>query len=576
VNTRPATSQVLILTVYKELEVLWITADGKGQLSSTDTEDAADVVLRLLRKRPTQEVAGDQQIIVRAKKGQNPVRNGTFVPHHREKRSMSWQDKLVPWSRFAISIKKPLDPGAKGLRLSGKINLPRSNLSIPEPNAYSQLSATFGHVLHSNPELGVETTSRVRRRILSPVVPHPASFTNITADGDGSMEKHTAIILNFAPAPPESNELGANLPEVRLRLPVDVDNDFTEFAMPSDSSLYAILPQRQKDVLLPTESVDVRLLRQCLVPLDVSQPSLLSFFNASEFNLLEGRLRTPSRTRFSIPTQLTGNKLLSSEGSTEAIDAPYMFAGLEIHQTVDLGWNGFTLRYSSIEAGQHGGQRQELSLESRTLVSLGEKPENRDEQFLELVKEIAAGKHFSWAEGPELMQQIHDEGSEFERESDMDTPEEYFSELEVVEGEPLATSLETMSEGEELLLRGEAMSGETQSVVRHSTSLDVPGGSDQDGASSGSSDVLHRPEPSANPLQPAETVGPVDQHVTGRLQKEALVGNDADSLDQAKFEDLGIHEKAAELLHDSEQLLVDVHKTLRVTVEPDLDTETRP
>jgi hypothetical protein len=482
----------------------------------------------------------------------------------------------VPWSRFAIPIKKPLDPGANGLRLSGKISFPRSNFSISEPGTLVQLSATFGHVLHSNPELGVETTSRVRRRILSPVVPHPASFTNITADGDRCMEKHTAIILNFAPAPPESKEVGINLPEVRLRLPVDVDNDFTEFAMPSDSSLCAILPQRQKDVLLPTESVDVRLLRQCLVPLDISQPSLLSFFNESEFNLLEGRLRTPSRTRFRIPTQLMGNDLLSSEGSTEAIDVPYMFAGLEIHQTVDLNWNGFTLRYSSIEAGQHGGQRQELSLESKTLLGLGEKPENRDERFLELIKEIAAGKHFSWAEGPELMQKIHDDVPEFERDSDMDNPDEYFSELEVVEEEPLVASLETMSDGEELLPRGEAIADETQSAMLQSCGMDVSKGSGQDGAFSGSSDVLNMSEPSTDLLGPAETVDSDDQHIVGRLQGEVLAGNNADRREQAQPANLGIHGKAAELLQDSERLLADVQKTLQAAEDPDSATEARP
>src|SRR6185312_6410278 len=133
--------------------------------------------------------------------------------------------------------------------------------------------------------------------------------------------------------------------------------------------------------------------------LPITHPGMKSFFEKSQLNLREGQLRTPSQAMLRVPgSWLRGSG--SGRMNTEKRDVLYDFRGTEIHQTVEMPWNGHTLRYSSIEAGQHGGQRQVITLQA------GLPGENqvafKDERrvgFLQLVENMATGKCFSWSEG---------------------------------------------------------------------------------------------------------------------------------------------------------------------------------
>lgn len=321
---------------------------------------------------------------------------------------MSWRDKLRQWSRYVNPVTKEVLVEDTPLDLAGKVSLPMPTLEATDKRTMNRITATFGHILHTGHD-SREAKMAKSRRILSPVVPHPASLTSITADSDSTVAQSTAIILNFSPDPAQAQKFGDAVPEIRLRLPVNPDTDLSAFAFPPDSTLDGVIPGRVDDILLPDESVDVRLTQQRLLPLDANQQSLKEFLAVSEFNLLAGRLRTPSRTQFSIPS-----KWLSASPSPspqdQATDVPYTFMGLEIHQVVDLAWRGHTLRYSSIEAGQHGGQRQELSLHAAPPGTHQQDTTGESAgSFLQLVEEVAAGKHFSWDHGYKLMQDRSDE-----------------------------------------------------------------------------------------------------------------------------------------------------------------------
>lgn len=296
----------------------------------------------------------------------------------------------------------PTEKQRLSLQLAARAELAQLPAStVSDASKTSQLTmATFGHVLH--PEESAKDTktkqSDTARRILSPVIPHPAALVKLSAS-DEPVTQFTAIVLNFSPDTTQLHGLddatASALPRVRLTLPIDEMADLSNFDFPPSSTLNAISTQRVHDLLLPAESVDVRLMQQQLVSLDADQPALRKFLSASEFNLLEGRLRTPSRISFSSIPHVDGKE-----------DVPYLFMGLEVHQSVETTLGGHTIRYESIEAGQHGGQRQELSLHRRILpradgveMSSGQE----DDGFLRLVEDIATGNVFSWNDGDKLM-----------------------------------------------------------------------------------------------------------------------------------------------------------------------------
>lgn len=315
---------------------------------------------------------------------------------------MSWRDKLRQWARYVHPISKAAKTKEKSLHLADHVSLPEPPFETAGRGPANRIAATFGHLLHTKHDIDA-TKLASSRRIISPVIPHPASLTALAIDETQEVSQRTAIVINFVPDPAKGASVPDNAPEVRFRLPIDSDTVMSSFAIPAESTLNGVVPWHVADMLLPGESVDVRLVQQKLIPLDINQQSLRDFLAGSEFNLLAGHLRTPSHTTFSIPSRW----LDSNTTSEQAIDVPYMFTGLEIHQTVDMEWHNNTLRYNSVEAGQHGGQRQELSLvagppssDKSTVVD-----ESQRARFLQLVEEVALGKHFSWGEGYVLMKE---------------------------------------------------------------------------------------------------------------------------------------------------------------------------
>jgi hypothetical protein len=337
--------------------------------------------------------------------------NAQFVPHHREKRSMAWRDKLLKWARYVSATEKSSPSRLEPLKLASRFSLPKPPSTIQSSGHETRLSATFGHILHTNTILPGSG-----RRMLSPVVPHPAALTSIAPE-EQPIQRGAAIILKFAPEHTDSQDSSASsdstIPQVHLRLPIDPDTDLSTFRIPPNSTLNGIIPSHTSDILFPTENVDVRMAKEHVVPMDVKQPSLQKFLAASEFNLLEGRLRTPSQTTLTVPSNL------GDENNSQTQQVLYMFTGLEIHQTVETAWKAYTLRYTSIEAGQHGGQRQELSLHPPPFFSSScssasdpaSEPYN-EQDLLQAVEDIVTGRLFPWNRGHALMRTPDDSNGE--------------------------------------------------------------------------------------------------------------------------------------------------------------------
>ncbi|KAM3555677.1 hypothetical protein MY1884_005463 [Beauveria asiatica] len=399
-----------------ELTIHWIAESDRpkstslGPETSVAPERPADVVWRLLMAAQSAHEAGAElssKMMTRTGRGKKP-KGAVYIDYHREHRSKSWRDKLRLWTRYTDAVTEPDEKKKKlqPLKLATRVDLPELPPSpINDDARVSEVTfATLGHVLHLKEAVKASTKKNLdkARRILSPIIPHPAALTTLSG-GEEPVTQSTAIILNFSPDPIGPHD--GTLPRVRLTLPVDETTDLSNFNIPPSSTLHAVTAQRIQDLLLPTESVDARLTQQRLVALDADQSALQQFLAASEFNLLQGRLRTPSRIGLSLPGA--------------AAEAPYLFMGLEVHQAVETRLAGHTIRYESIEAGQHGGQRQELSLHRAPAAGKSQ----RDDGFLQLVEDVVSGNLFSWNDGAALMQQRSSETFTMDLLED-DQPEE--------------------------------------------------------------------------------------------------------------------------------------------------------
>ncbi|KAM3514280.1 hypothetical protein MY11210_002070 [Beauveria gryllotalpidicola] len=491
-----------------ELIVHWIADSDRpkptslGPGTSVLLERPADVVWRLLMAAQSAHEADanlSSKMMTRTGRGKKP-KGAVYIDYHREDRSKSWRDKLRSWTRYTDAVGKPDEKRKlQPLKLATRVELPELPPSpITDAASVSEVTfATLGHVLHLKEAVKASTKKNFNktRRILSPIIPHPAALTTLSA-GDDPVTQSTAIILNFSPDPTVPHD-GA-LPRVRLTLPVDETTDLSNFNFPPSSTLHAVTAQRVQDLLLPTESVDARLTQQRLVALDADQPALQQFLAASEFNLLQGRLRTPSRISLSLPAA--------------AAEAPYLFMGLEVHQAVETRLAGHTIRYESIEAGQHGGQRQELSLHRAPAT---EKIQ-RNDGFLQLVEDVVSGNVFSWNDGPALMQKRSSETFTMDLLQDDQLEEET-----LVEGEQ-----EPLLEGKEEHLLKEEEGEEALQPQQHDTALkdeDVivkvqeQGGNVQDGLGKVKDQETH----------PLESQPSTEEQATTDPPKDALAGETA-------------------------------------------------
>ena len=475
---------------------------------------------------------------------------GMLVPHCRENRSMAWRDRLRPWSRFVTPIGAPGEFKQRWLKFADKVRIPGPEPSIYADNAWNRVTATFGHILHSKPEPGERRKMKNRRRILAPVVPHPAAFTEFIPKKEAHLKKRSCIVLNFAPAPGTQD---GEAPEVRLTLPINPDDDFSNFSMPSDSTLNAIVPWFVKDALVPEESVDVRIIQQREIPLDISeQMPIREFFAASEFNLAEGRLRTPSSTRFSMPKRWLGKE--DAEDST--VDLPYMFAGLEIQQTLDLEWQNHVLRYSSIEAGQHGGTRQELSLEAKISVKHPAKAAVHTQAYLELLQTAIEGKCWSWTKGSDQVRELPDENDPFweHNSQDLDDAQEqditYPTEWPLIEelAPGPSESIEVGEECDETLHTGEHLAASVEEALGEQSELGEQDFVADDTTGTGIGGELEEAlQTGAHLIESIEeTLRPQNE-----VSTEDLVADDTTSIDQEFEEALAVGQLLVEEVEDT-------------------------
>lgn len=450
----------------QELRVSWLPGPQENAAESK-TEDVGDVVLRLLLGHPSPGREVDMACLPRPQtKG---IPKDHFIDFRRQLKSLSWRDKLQTWQRVVTPISNKSDEVSPvPLDLVGSASLPE--YQPDKLGSRNVTTATFGHIIHNSSQVGnlKETETRKKkaqspdadpddliiplhiddlstpgidddsvhpkkpipgavlshkRRTFYPLIPHPASFSALKPEGSDTLTQSTTIILNLAVHGDRSaaNKQG---PVIQVHLPVDAEADLANFSIPKDAAAYCVIPWYRNDLLLPGESVDVRIQHERRLALDMDKTGLRSFLDTSEFNLLQGHLRTPSQATLVLPPKYInpGTRGVKPKSQT------YAFRGLEIHQTVEMPWRDHTLRYSSIEAGQHGGQRQELTLQAGKPDDLGTSFEGeKRKSFLQLVEDMATGQCFSWTEGYESIKSRQLEDHSY------DLPEEELTEDIIVD-----------------------------------------------------------------------------------------------------------------------------------------------
>ncbi|KAI3398590.1 hypothetical protein diail_8938 [Diaporthe ilicicola] len=256
-------------------------------------------------------------------------------------------------------------------------------------------TAAFGHILHLNkPELAqniarpnVSTSLASWPRTFAPLIP-PIAQMELPGwvPYDETKNQESTILMRFVPYSENAEYsdssafFNSTAPTLELRLTA------TDRTVVSAKSLRAMNRISISDILLPAEHVDVRTTQREYAELPAASidstegmEPLLEFLQNSRLELSRGRLVTPPRLHnLGLPRWLMAPPPGTATGAAAAARrhlphtpegnklrrTSYVFAGLEVHRARETTYNGWKLVYTSIQAGQGGGQRAELSLEA--------------------------------------------------------------------------------------------------------------------------------------------------------------------------------------------------------------------
>ncbi|KAK8102875.1 hypothetical protein PG984_016021 [Apiospora sp. TS-2023a] len=437
----------------KKIAVTWIETRGrKVKESEYDVEDLRHVVLRLLLTALQPEAA-----LVRLYEPKQLPEDftGRFLVDEYNREKWSWKDKLGRVLEGATDLDESKIAELKEAEIEVQAP-PRRYPHQPvrwSPEVHTATSAVFGHVLLDAMGLPAEALISERDQtrlglssyphIFSPIVPHPMQLAALHGgaqpDGRGDDEpyfsvEHT-ILIRLMPSPVVNPAIDLRQPgpplELRLALTDSNDPEITGV-----HSLRAIVETHVHDAMLPSAPVDARVLQRRIAtlqghPEDLAawQP-LQSFLGRARLDIAYGKLEMPSQQRFQIPARLfykshppaiskpispkkqakrekLDQKLESKlpADKNEPVSIPYDFMGLELHRAVSVPYEGHTLTYTSIEAGQGGGRRAELTLSPTTsstdvsMAGIGEESKTMEEQapmndFLNLMYKTAQTAKF--------------------------------------------------------------------------------------------------------------------------------------------------------------------------------------
>ncbi len=160
----------------------------------------------------------------------------------------------------------------------------------------------------------------------------------------------------------------ANLfPSLDLRVDINANTK-----KPSLASVRLVIREKELDLLLPGEAIDIRFLSESYVPSgEQIDPRISKFIQNSSLDILgEERLKTPTNLTILIPPHAIRRLIGPADDTTNNTDPPeveldlveYTFSSLEHRSSISGIASGLNMYYTVIEAGRTGGRREELRM----------------------------------------------------------------------------------------------------------------------------------------------------------------------------------------------------------------------
>ncbi|KAK7451938.1 hypothetical protein Landi51_04600 [Colletotrichum acutatum] len=358
----------------KEIEVSWIkhgnteVAFGEQVDQDETGEQLGHIVQRLLHSALFPR---EQSITL---KHESNVKKARLVAEPRGNEKLSWKERLTQWSRWVKQAgRENSTDKAFTITESDVLPLPLTNKAptldsdAPWSKPYVSTIASFGQILHKYDEgsFTIAKAAKAKNHIFSPTSPPPAGLAPIVESVTSANPETpiiTTLLLHFRPHPSMAKETARSLPDL-LELHLTVPDDLPEGPLAWDATpkrLVATLSQTFTDVAYPSEPVDLRLsqpLVSTMSPEALETSAFREYIEAAKLDLLEGRLRPPPEVELSgLPA--------AEDDSNVSGPVKYMFAGLEMRRTLEVGYEGHKIQLASIEAGLHGGRRSQMNFEA--------------------------------------------------------------------------------------------------------------------------------------------------------------------------------------------------------------------
>ncbi|KAK4125047.1 hypothetical protein N657DRAFT_616236 [Parathielavia appendiculata] len=372
--------------------VTWIHLAQRDE----NLENASETVFRFLRDAygPKPRVSTALSVVP-----DHLVHRGRYLPMLNVAPKLPWEERFGKWERWTNAI--PQSKAAyKEQTLEASIPadilafdtvaenaIQPSEVPIGDGPGWSSAlqtdtTAVFGHVVFArksqhppSPDPHLDPTSQLDTSFPRTFVPTlPAlGCLNLPSNLREQGLWHTTTMIRFAPSPDMSPDLVISAPTLELRLDAD-HHEITGL-----TSLRAIKDTFRGDVLFPAAPVDVRLIQQryLLLPgpsIERHVPAIVTFLTKSNLRPWEGKLNTPPvLLGIRLPRRILSSSQSDSIPATnptptaeesDDVELAYNLAAIEVHRTVTAEYEGLKLRYTSIQAGQRGGERSELSLEA--------------------------------------------------------------------------------------------------------------------------------------------------------------------------------------------------------------------
>lgn len=323
---------------------------------------------------------------------------------------LGWRDRLRQWMRWTVPVEKEAAPKSQPVHQEETIqqlnieqapdkdlephpptrNTTPDDARVSNTSQYwnsrysSEHSSVIGSVLHSTPNSSSPHNPLSDLRAIhsfSTLVPNLSRVLStaeiITKDAPLSY-----LTLRFLPNPfsttqdliSSSQRTGglSAFPPLELRFSVDPETQEIKL-----KEIEAVVGDEKTDVMLPDNGVDIRFREKRTSRIQRQYlKDIVEFVNKSNLNLGGGILETPPKLKLS---QRWGEW---SGGAP--LEVEYLFAGLDVRNTLVFNYEGWRLLYTSIEAGKAGGRRGELKLRA---IFNGEA--KLGEEFVEMAYRLA-------------------------------------------------------------------------------------------------------------------------------------------------------------------------------------------